>query len=363
MNIPDPSTSHTVLDVFGYDTFYLWTTGFLARHGRDFYDQNQLAAIMYQLGWPKDEYAHGALMPPWGSWLWALLALFPFQIARVVWLCVILAVIPWAQVRILKLMEAAPKSVWAPSTLALVFLYPWYWSNAYWGQYNFMLLIAFAFFVSNALRGQAFVAGLALSLSLFKVNLCMALYAYVAGVAVREKKPALLSGFLSGALLQLLCGELLVPGITWSYFAHAPFASGLSLPGASIAQSLQSIWGIRTELPLLMAGSACAFYYGVVAPLSPSRFFLVLVPLSMLITPYMWSHALLLLFPTYVMLARTMGPYFKKYTYHVLLLVLAALVPFIVFAWYEIWFSVLPALALIIGLTYGRQRRPNAYGH
>ncbi len=349
MDILDPTATHTVQDVFGYDVFYLWASGFLARHGQDVYDQNALASLMYQLGWPSDEYAHAVLTPPWALWLWAILSLIPFSAARVAWPCIIAAASAIILTRIQGLLAPHHKKKSNAAALVLVLLFPWYWSNIYWGQYNFLLLLTLLGASLLLLQQRLFWAGVVLSLSLCKPNLFMGVYAYLLGATAHNKSVALIGGAIAGGSLQLLLGEALVPGITLSFLRHGTFDSGFSLPGASLSQVFRSLWGGNLSLLLPTIGCLVAFSYGLRTRFSTKNFLQVIVPLSLTIAPYMWSHSLVLLFPTYCSIAEYLTKIVRRYVYHLLLLGLALSMPFLFFAWYERWYAAVPLLALAWG--------------
>lgn len=293
--------------IFTYDFYYLWSAGKIAAMGGDPYDIVNLKSQLALLGWPASENAQTITHIPIIFWIYILLSYIPFEISRVLWfgfiaflfLCTISAQINF--INSFSVNKKLPKHLYF--FLALVF--PFFLGNLAYGQVNIISFLGLIFGLKYASKDSAHRSGAFLSLTIIKPHLLIPLYVSYFIYFLRERKFSFHVYFLAGVLIQALLSWLLAPEIFNFYIKH--FSSLMietsSLFCASIAQNLSiyfdSIW-IRPIL-LIFASIVSAIY---TFPNKNLQFLSVyfLLPLSLCVAPYVWSHSFILLFPTYICL-------------------------------------------------------------
>jgi len=342
--------------IFGYDFYHLWSAGKLAGAGRNPYDLALYSGTISQISWPADEGIQVITHPPWTLWLYSLFALLPFELARIAWLSLMSLsfLLCFTYVYRSKLLPLASLAPIHFGFAALVFPPTIY--NFFWGQVNFIILIGLLVFLSMHEKQRNFLAGLALSLTFFKPHLLLLVYIYLGIFWLRNKDWKVLVGVVTGLALQCLSVLALNPQIFEFYLAHLSTVTSHDFWGASLGQVLAKSSGIAW-LRLLPFAIALP-WVSVMASrreYSMERLILIVLPLSLLAAPYIWSHAFILLIFSYFLLVHIL---FERYGEHSKYIVFAFSLLGALFhasTILEPYWSIFPAAMLILGLSYTTQ--------
>jgi hypothetical protein len=157
------------------------------------------------------------------------------------------------------------------------------------------------FFIDLYLRKSYFKSGAMLSLTFLKPQLLLPLYIALFIHALRSRKLTFIAGVATGGLAQLVIGFLLYPnGITY-YLSYLPdlLARSPLLLAPSISQLIGYYFGFQWQGAVLCAcGIFVGVWYGMRKDFSLVPSLIVLLPFSLFVTPYSYSHDFsLLLFP------------------------------------------------------------------
>lgn len=348
--------------LFGYDFYYLWCSGELARSGGNPYDVQELGTCLTSIGWPAREGVQALTHPPSNFWLYGLFNLLPFEAAKVVWS--ILSFI---------LMLVA-SNIWIRGTgrkecnqtdfsdYLLIAAFPAVISNVLWGQINALHFLGASLCWMLYRSKRDFLAGVGFSLCAVKPHLYIAVALYFLVVAAREWRTRIFVGGAFGLVFQL--------ALSWFFFTrgwefYAARLSSLSseaitLPGATIAQQLIMVTGARW-LPIACA--SLAVLYGITRGWRESCKLLLLpevLCVSLLLAPYNWSHGMLGTLPAFIVLLPLIV---HSRSSRMVLWFSAILALFSVFFslkpdWQLIWIS-LPLIGIAVGLkipSYHRVR-------
>lgn len=312
--------------IFPYDLHYLWAAGYIARNGGNPYAADQLAAQLHAMGWPPDEGVQGLTHPPWNFWLYVIFSWIPFEFCAVLWTLLIGIGMAYGAKIITgrgpvfgRLQELS-----LPRLALALFAFPPVLSNLVTGQINVIGFLGLLGFYLQRERSNKWRAGLLLSLSLAKPHLLFPLYVAVFARDLVAGQFLTMSGFAAGFACQVIASLLLYP----QGFVHYAGAMGEiaavtnQITGASLSQVLSLMFPVQWLKPLLFIGATvgavvCVYRLRLTAAVLQH----VVVPLSLLLTPYLWTHAMLYLMPGYLRLVNLAFEYFgERFRFTLLLL-------------------------------------------
>ncbi len=315
---PDAS-SHPI--IFPYDFYHFWAAGRVAVEGGDPYDRVAVFERMLTVGWPITEGFHGFLHPPWTIWLFGLLGELPFNIAVVVWFLL---------AGLISLVAFSVCSRWLASTLEplgdnhslfssplstkswflpfIFFTFPPLLGTFWNGQTNIFILLGFALFILYERKKFDLAAGIALSLALVKPQLFIGFFAALMIFALRSGRLKIIAGIAIGFIAQV-CASLVIAPKIFNYFIEAASnmtTSSVTLPGASLAQTIYQLFPFQLVFPLVsIAFTISVAIFALRANIQKwvEHLLLICLPLSLMSSPYIWSHSLLPLIFGYLWIA------------------------------------------------------------
>jgi hypothetical protein len=341
--------------LFAYDFYYLWAAGALLHQGKNPYDLVAFTQELRALGWPAYETVQGLTHPPSNLWLYWVFGVAPFQLAATLWLSLsillaIISAISFAQC--LKITNL-PRPLIAFCALA----FPPMLGTVIWGQVNALLVFALAVFSRSFLLGAPVIAGLAMSLLCFKPQMFAAFIATVLLWELLQRRVTLILGFIAGVALQLAASSLISPHCIAWYLDRVPHVIQQSshICGATLGQLLECEFGWSFIRPALVVAGIC------VSALLPCRYgytintlLLMALPLSVIASPYSWSHSFVVLLPSFLVvvnkLRRTMS--IRGALYSVVLFALCSL-PLLVNAHVQFPWIAVPIALLLLGREPG----------
>ncbi len=301
--------------IIPYDLYYLYAAGKVAISGGDPYDYSQFCTALYQLGWPRYEGIQGLTHPPWNFWLYGMFAYLPFHLAAALWLSVIVigicSALIWLHRSNIGVLHQTSQLSGHRLLLAIICFPPVY-SNIIYGQINIFLLIGLLQFVRLRQLGRFFASGMWLSLTLLKPHLLIPLYVAIFITSFRERNFRSLLGCAVGFVLQLSLTLFFYPHALSDYVVHFSevMKSTEGLLGASLAQvisfAFKTTW---STWAILATGTLISCIISARRPMTPFLIMHIFVPLSLLSTPYIWSHSMILMVASYLELV---GALFSK---------------------------------------------------
>jgi len=233
---------------------------------------------------------------PWTLWFLGPLGSLPFELSRAIWLSLIaisLLSYIWANRNLYPTLDLSRLLICCIAFLPLIV-------NFRLGQSNFIPCLGLLLFLK---KPNTFLAGLGLSLTIVKVHLFLPLYAAVAvsDFTTRSFKPT--TGLLTGSCLQLGL-SLLFSTEAFFFFPeeltrNVEASSSYAMP--SIAAQLEATLP-NAGLSMLLLGTLAGGLVGLRGQLHPREILVLLVPLGMTVSPYVWSHSFVCFLPGALML-------------------------------------------------------------
>lgn len=291
------------------DFIQYWSAANLLREGRSPYDTALMSAFQQ-----RHLSQHPTLLwiVPLGLPLVMPLALLPLAFASAVWLlwgagCILAAVLIFRALLLPRQSSwwwVAVMSTFYPFGLALSL-----------GQITPLMLLSLALSWRLRSRGAGFLSGGVLSLTLMKPHLLWGLYLLVMLDALRGKRAEFL-GLLSGAALLSLAAYCIRPEIFIEYLSSFRQAPPFYWKNPTIGSWLQLWWGqgaLVRSVPTLIAGIGVFLLWTLYGAQRSDLLRLVVLPLSLLASPYGWEYDHMFMVPSLLWLLATSRPRFWWY--------------------------------------------------
>lgn len=322
-----------------FDYYALWIFGRLTAEGKNPYDQTLIREMLQNLGVSFNDPLSGNM--PWSLWIYAIYAVFPFPFARVLWLISSVAAITYFCIfssKVLSKTSSKAKLNSLQIAIAILSFSP-VLNNLRWGQSNFVLALGFAGYLYYYSRNNLQASGLALSFTLFKPHLFLAIYGYLAAESLRNKDFTVIIWCTAALLLQCFYSYLLSASAFEAY--PLELSRSLLVTKSFLMPSLplllarfSGFLSFRWMLPLL--GLFLGFVLGFRKKASLWKDIGFVLSLSLLLAPYSWSHTFLVLFIPYITI---LNNYWQRYPTGIVAFVFA-------FSLFQYWISIDTYLSL-----------------
>jgi hypothetical protein len=337
-----------------YDYYYYCAAGKVALAGGNVYDMDQYRLALSSIGWPDYENPQGLTHTPLNMPLYMLMALLPLKISMACWFAlniggIFLAAYLCRQVFDLKRIPTGylmfALATFPPTVKMLIF-----------GQISLILLLSLLGFMLLYKKEKFFWAGFVLSLNIVKPHHLLLLYSLLVVQMLLQGRWTFIAGMVVSPLLLAITSYTCYPDgfIHYSHTVGHIVNEGTSIQGASLTQWLTRLFP-QANLQFLLLGSALPIV-GLLALFRKISFEedgLWVIALSIAVSPYIWSHDFVLLFPSFLLFAVYLFRVMPQRAHFVLLplsLVGAALTAF---SKLEPWAVIIPLL-ILLGTTYGR---------
>jgi hypothetical protein len=151
-------------------------------------------------------------------------------------------------------------------------------------------------------REKFFLSGLALSVSLTKFHLLLPFYAAIVGLSYRDKRLSPVIGLGAGLFLQCSVVHLFYPNALIDYIdAWRNHGSEVIDMSTSASKIIAETIGIPTlQFIPLITFSFIALFWGASRTFSLETLILLVHPLAIALTPYVWVHTSLQLLLPYL---------------------------------------------------------------
>ena len=328
-----------------------WSASYLLAHGQDFSDLSLMDQIERTLtGWDQS-FTMMAWFAPTGMVVLLPFTFLPFEKAAFFWLLTNIMVLSatafllWSDVK---------RKIWIP--LLAVFAFPMTLLSLYVGQINTLVLFGLAVFISLRKPEQQYLRGIGLALTTIKPHLVILTLPLIILDSVYKKQWKILIGFFGTLLVCSIILFALYP--SWPVSFWNLVSSGMSTvretPTISglIAYTTGQDWGKWLWIPGLLF--AISVWWIRKENLNSQKMFLILIPLSLLISPIGWGYDQIILLSTIIFILRQLKliEIIKKMKVIIICLFSIYVVIFIlrIFGPNEVWFFWVP---LFIGtLSY-----------
>ena len=282
----------------------MWGAAKIALIGGNAYDPALLVEVMRTGGWPSDLGAWGFTHPPWSFWLYVPFGLFSLPVARVLWISAHVLLFA-AILRCLIRLNQSPSEHFKGIDTGLLVLaavtFPPVLKTFAFGQNSILSAMGVVFFIDLYLRKSYFKSGAMLSLTFLKPQLLLPLYIALFIQAFKSRKLTFIAGAATGGLAQFVISFLLYPNGIVYYLSYLPdlLARSPLLLAPSMAQIIGYYYGFQWQgAALSLFGVLVGAWYGMRKDFSFVPSLLILLPFSLFVTPYSYSHDFsLLLFP------------------------------------------------------------------
>ncbi len=347
----------------GIDFLQYWAGSKLILHGHDPYSP-EAQLLLQQKAWEGVQAELPILMwnPPQVLTLMLPFSALPFHTAYFAWFLLSLIIIvccSYASILLFPPAVSNERRFVKYSRLLFLLTFPPFAFSLYYGQASPWLLLGFTAALAAFARSKPFWSGLFLSLTLIKPHLLYLYYLYFFWTEWRRKSIKGLAGFLLGAALLSVVPLLLQPEIFQRYL-NAMAAPPIIWQTPTLGSWLQAFSGIHHAAIRLLPSLVTALLF--FAALRRGRFsealpqqLLIIVPLSLLTSPYGWAFDQILLLPPAMLAFSAVSGVDRAVRTWLLVLMLLAnaanfFIPSTVGQHFFIWY---PALLLFVWLRLG----------
>jgi hypothetical protein len=287
-----------------YDYYYYCAAGKVALAGGNVYDMDQYRAALASIGWPDYENPQGLTHTPLNMPLYMLMALLPLKISMACWFALNVVGIVFAAYLCRNIFDL--KRVPLGFLIFAVATYPPTIKMVTFGQVSLILLLALLGFMVLYKRQQYFWAGFVLSLNIVKPHHLLLLYVLLGIQMVQQRRLILIAGMVTSPVLLALISYLCYPE-GFAYYSHAVehiVSEGTVIRGASLTQWLTRLLP-QANIQFLLLGSTLPIIgmLTLFRKISLEVDGLWVIALSIAVSPYIWSHDFVLLFPSFLLFA------------------------------------------------------------
>lgn len=226
--------------------------------------------------------------------------------------------------------------------------------SAQWGQISPILLCALTaslLFTYDSSKRNAFLSGASLALTLIKPHLLYLYYLYLVFALAREERLRFAFGFISVALVLAVISFFIQPQI-FSWYLAIPDGAPIYWKTPTLGTYFQAFTNIHTLLMRSLPTLITALIMGLIY--LRSKFFpanlptaLLIIPLSLLTSPYGWLYDQLLLIPSVLWLLMLQSARYSKLIISILLLLQVAMLLIPALPQNAYWFNTATVLILI----------------
>lgn len=337
-----------------YDYYYYCAAGKVALAGGNVYDMDQYRAALASIGWPDYENPQGLTHTPLNMPLYMLMALLPLKISMACWFALNIAGLVFAAYLCRQIFDL--KQVPTGFLVFALFTYPPTIKMLTFGNVSLILLLSLLGFMVLYRKEQYFWAGFVLALNVVKPHHLLLLYTLLGIQMIQQRRFTFIAGIVASPLLLAVISYLCYPD-GFFYYSHAVghiVNEGTIIKGASLTQWLTRLFP-HAHIQFLLLGSALPAV-GILALFRKISFEedgLWVTALSIAVSPYIWSHDFVLLFPAFLLFAVDL---FRKIPHRAHLLLLPLSIAGIVltsFSTLEPWAVMIPVL-ILSGTAYVR---------
>lgn len=346
--------------LFGYDFYYYWVVGKILHNGENPYKLTNLNHELTSIGWPAEEVAQGLTHPSSNLWLYWLFAMLPFQLSLVLWVCLSAVLSLFCGIAVTALLNPGKKSL-QPFLIFATLTFPPFLSNIIWGQVNAILLLGITLYAYLIQKERMFLAGVGCSLVLFKPQSFIPFLCVISFYELKSLRFKVVLGILCGLLLQMFFSYCVSPSSFQWYLEYAPsvIRESSRICGSTVGQMLECEveWSwIRPFVLILGVGASLLLtkIYGY----SLSTLLVLVVPVSMLVSPYAWNHTFITLLPAYLYILTTSGSKISQRLLTYVVVGIAGLtIPIILNARIQYPWIALPLILLMLGMRLLRPQK------
>jgi hypothetical protein len=283
-----------------------------------------------------------------------LMALLPLKISMVCWLALNIAGIVLAAHLCHKIFDL--KRIPTGYLVFALATFPPTVKMLTFGQVSLILLLSLLGFMLLYKKEQYFWAGFVLSLNIVKPHHLLLLYSLLVVQTLLQGRWTFLAGMVVSPLLLTVISYICYPE-GFLYYSHAVghiVNEGTSIQGASITQWLTRLFP-EAKIQFLLLGSALPIV-GILALFRKISFEedgLWVIALSIAVSPYIWSHDFVLLFPSFLMFAVYLFRQIPHRAHLVLLPLSLVGIALSAFSKLEPWAVIIPLL-ILSGAVYRR---------
>jgi len=286
---------------FFHDFYPLWAAGRLTLEGVNPYDNQATISVLEQAGVLLTANPGGFHYPPWTLWLFSLIALWPLPVAIAIWTFVQLGCCYYAVRLIHQLFPVTrfPSSS-VKELICLLSFFPLLKALVF-GQPTPLILIGILVFIRFQ-NSRQFIAGLTLGFALITPHLLLALLPFWLLQDFRKGSILTTVGLITAVALQTGVSFILYPDFISGFINEISqlHAERSALPQVTIGHAINLVTGTTwatLALPIIAVCLSCSLAW---SRLPRRKLEALLLTLSLLCSPYAFSHDYLLLLPIYL---------------------------------------------------------------
>jgi len=352
-----------------HDFHYLYAASRVLLEGGSPYDRALLSAALQEIGWGHDQSIPGFPYPPWTWWIFVPFGLVGFGVASLLWTFFASAVLGICVTAFRRsLIESGYPLSPTAAMLAATLFFPTF-KLLIFGQLAFVPLLGIVAWWCLR-HNRAALAGGMLSLCIVKPHLTALFVGVLLVRATLNRRWPILIGFATGSAAQISTAALFPAGLN-GYLTHvAQFYSDLpSLLQPTVWSLATSLFPNATDAPSILAvlnGGGLLLALAIFArngrppPLKNEleSLFTRLLPLSVILSPYAWSHDFILFLPALLLYAPRLEQIFGETGFFLMLLLQFSLGLITILNYkLEVFCILYPLLFVVTGFCFGK--KPN----
>ncbi|NMC64382.1 MAG: DUF2029 domain-containing protein [SAR324 cluster bacterium] len=293
---------------FLYDFYRLYAIACIMRAGGNVYDVSLLERELLRTDWDPTETAFGMPYPPWTLPFFYVFGFLPFYTALAVCFglsIVLLLLIVALSYKVSCLGNLSSRACTVKQRLVYLALFFPLFKVLLYGQPTFIALLGLTLFSYLIFHRKPFSAGLALSLCSLKPQLLVPFFVVVLIWELKQHRLLVINGLLMGVILQILIALIIVPDSFSQYLEFLPsfMTSSAQLSYPTLTQLFKQLTGIAASpYILLIPGLLTAMWIAFRFDFSFRLLYLLVLPLSVLVAPYSWSHDFAFLLLPYILI-------------------------------------------------------------
>lgn len=337
-----------------YDYYYYCAAGKVALAGGNVYDMEQYRAALASIGWPEYENPQGLTHTPLNMPLYMLMALLPLKVSMACWFSLNVVGLVFAAYLCRQLFDL--KRIPTGYLVYALAIFPPTIKMLTFGQVSLILLLSLLGFMVLYKKEQYFWAGFVLSLNIVKPHHLLLLYVLLVIQMCLQRRLTLIAGMCASPLLLAIISYICYPN-GFFYYSQAVghiVNEGTIIRGASLTQWLTRFFP-QSNIQFFLLGSALPAIglLTLFRKISFEKDGLWVIALSIAVSPYIWSHDFVLLFPSFLLFAVYL---FRQIPHraHLVLLPLSIIgIALTAFSKLEPWAVLIPLL-ILSGTAYVR---------
>jgi hypothetical protein len=284
-----------------FDFYFFYAASLLLHRGGNPYDFSQFHDALIVVGYPASKVATPFFYPPWALWIFYFFGFLSFT-QSIVFISLTSFILLFQAIKVSKDSLTLPS--WISSAKLIFFFVTFvpFLKCILFGQLTWIPFAGILFAIAANRASYHLAGGVLLSLVILKPHLWGGVFGFVLGRFLFHRQSSLLGGFLCGACAQALFSYILFPDAFSTINEYLLGSSSMTANSNVVSASLVDLLANYLEYPSIrILGFFTSFFLGFYLSKKSDKngriLIMEIVPISLLFSPFAWSHDYIALFP------------------------------------------------------------------